>query len=131
MALETKVTERNPGFFMVALEGRLDSHTYEGCEAKLAPVLESDVQVLMFEMGQLSYISSMGLRVILKARKAVEGKGGSLIMAHLQPQIAKVFEIANALPDVNIFESVEEADRYLDLMQRRELDRQQRTDFPG
>jgi ABC-type proline/glycine betaine transport system permease subunit len=37
----------------------------------------------------------------------------------LQPQIRKVFEIIQALPSLNIFESVAELDRYLAAMQRK------------
>jgi hypothetical protein len=40
-------------------------------------------------------------------------------LTNLQPQIRKVFEIIQALPSLNIFESVEELDRYLAAMQRK------------
>ena len=44
------------------------------------------------------------------------GKDGNM-----QPQIEKVFDIANALPAQSIFTSTEEADNYLDSMQKRVL----------
>jgi anti-anti-sigma factor len=124
MSLNIYIEKRQEGYYAVKLDGRLDSHTYADCENKLFPVLNHDPRVLLFDMAGLTYISSMGLRVIIKARKKVESKGGAVIISNLQPQIAKVFEIASALPDVNIFAGVEEADRYFDVMQQRELDRQ-------
>jgi anti-anti-sigma factor len=77
----------------------------------------------MFDMTKLNYISSMGLQVLFKARKAIEAHKGSVIMANLQPQITKVFEIVKALPPETIFQSIEEADDYFDLMQRREIEK--------
>ena len=38
---------------------------------------------------------------------------------NLQPQIRKVFDIIQALPSLNVFESVEELDQYLAEMQRK------------
>jgi anti-anti-sigma regulatory factor len=64
----------------------------------------------------------MGVSAILKAKKTIETEGGSFLMTNLQPQIKRVFEIINALPSVSIFESPEEADRYLAEMQKRALE---------
>ena len=40
---------------------------------------------------------------------------------NLRPQIHKVFDTIKALPMLNIFESVEEMDDYLDIMQKKAL----------
>ena len=57
------------------------------------------------------------------------GQGGTIkaldfarTMAKLQPQIKKVFAIINALPDQQIFNSVEELDEYLAKMQKQEIE---------
>jgi len=126
MSLKIEILERGGDLYQVNLDGRLETATYPYCESHLLPVLDKKPKVLMFDMEKLSYISSMGLRVIFKARKRVESTGGSLVMVNLQPQIAKIFDIANALPKESIFASVEEADQYFDIMQRKELDRQKK-----
>ena len=36
-----------------------------------------------------------------------------MALTNLQPQIRKVFDIIHALPSLNVFESVDELDRYL------------------
>jgi anti-anti-sigma regulatory factor len=61
----------------------------------------------------------MGLRVLMKTTKALAVHGGKCLLTRLQPPIRAVIDIANALPAQSIFASVEEADAYLDLMQRR------------
>ncbi|MBW1768561.1 MAG: hypothetical protein JRJ65_16145 [Deltaproteobacteria bacterium] len=52
---------------------------------------------------------------------------GSFGMINLKPQIRKVFDIINALPEITVFKNVEEADRYLDIMQKREIEKQEKS----
>jgi anti-sigma B factor antagonist len=118
MALAIHVERRPGATVVVKLTGRLDFATYQQCHDALAPVLTGVTRHLLFDMSALDYISSMGLRVILEARKAIETRGGQVSLTHLQAPIRKVFEIASVLPDENIFASVAEADRYFDAIQR-------------
>lgn len=122
--LAVQVHEKRPGFFEVALAGRLDTVTHALFEERIAFVRTRLVRSLHLDLGRLSYISSVGLRAVLTASRAVKDCGGVFSMSGLQPQIAKVFEIANVLPKEEIFGSVAEADHYLDMIQRKELDKQ-------
>ena len=63
----------------------------------------------------------MGLRVVMKLTKELRGRNAIFQTVNLQPQIKKVFDIANALPTETVFASVAEADAYLDMMQKRVL----------
>lgn len=126
MTLGVKIDSREMGVYLLALDGRLDGGTYLFFEEKIDPLLAPGTKVLVLDLGKLSYVSSAGVRVVLKARKAMAARRGTFIMTNLQPQIRKVFEIVNALPDTPIFESVQEADRYLDAMQKEEIEKQKR-----
>ena len=53
--------------------------------------------------------------------KALTARRGSVALSHLQPQIAKVFELAEILPKTSIFDSTESADIFLEAVQNREL----------
>lgn len=119
MALKIHVERHTGGKVQVRLSGRLDFATYQQCHDALAPVLTPATHHLVLDMAELDYISSMGLRVVLEARKGIENHGGQVSLVHLQAPIRKVFEIAAVLPDENIFASVAEADRYFDAIQRR------------
>ena len=70
-------------------------------------------------MKGVNYMSSAGVRVILKAQRVIQKNKGEFSMVNLQPQIRKVFDIINALPDLTIFSSVQELDSYLDTMQKK------------
>ena len=117
--LNITIENESAGRVRVCLIGRLDTETHAQCEERLRPVLEGDTRVLVFDLAQLDYLSSMGLRVLMKTTKALAGRGGRCILTRPQPSIRAVIDIANALPPETIFASVEEADRYLDVMQRR------------
>lgn len=119
MTASLNVTERRPGVYIAAISGSLDSNTTSDIEARLTPLLIPATDVLTLDLRDLEYISSAGVRVVFKARKAIEGHGGKFIMTNLQPTVRKVFEIINALPKESIFTNMKEVDDYLDLMQRR------------
>lgn len=116
--LETKVEKQADGVVRVSLHGRLDTQSHEQLEQRLQPLLTAK-RVLVFDFAQLDYLSSLGLRVLMKTNKVLAALGGKCLLTHLQPPIRAVIDIANALPAENIFASVAEADSYLDVIQRR------------
>ncbi|HOW98558.1 MAG TPA: STAS domain-containing protein [Kiritimatiellia bacterium] len=120
MPLKTTVEKRRQGGYLVRLQGRLDSETTPGCEKKILPLLEEKVHTVVLEAAGLEYISSAGLRLVLELRKQMAARKGHLALAHLQPAVAQVFEVADILPRTGIFDSVESADMFLDAIQRRE-----------
>ncbi len=121
MALNTKIENRMPGCYVIKFIGRLDGTTYEDFDAKITSLLIPETKTIMFDMTNLDYISSMGLRIVLKVRKFVDGNGGSVHMINMQPQIEKVFKIANMLHGMTIFRSIKEADDYFDTVQKNVL----------
>ncbi len=119
MSLTVSSAEKMPRVFVLSPVGSLDSNTYGILEKKVEYLIrEGQAKHITFDMAGVSYISSMGVRVVLKTQKELKQRGGSLTMMNLQPQIKKVFEIINALPSMQIFSSVQELDSYLTTMQR-------------
>jgi anti-anti-sigma factor len=119
MALQVTIDEREHGVFIVTPTGSIDSTTYTILDGKLAPVLAGSPTTVVFNMEGVEYISSAGVGVVFKTRKALAKKGGKLLMVHLPPKIKKVFDILNALPAEGVFGSIEELDAYLAAIQRK------------
>lgn len=75
--------------------------TVKKIDAASAPVLgealnqalDSGVKELVVDMGETTYISSIGLRVFLAAQKRVRSVGGSMVLIHVSPQVMEVFDI--------------------------------------
>ena len=75
----------------LALVGRLDTMTAPELETEISAMLPT-VQSLTLDMEKLDYISSAGLRVILKTQKALEKKSG-LKLTHVSDEVKEVFDI--------------------------------------
>ncbi|MBQ1567515.1 MAG: STAS domain-containing protein [Erysipelotrichaceae bacterium] len=74
----------------LALRGRLDTTTAPELEAELKNSIEG-IDGLEFDLSDLDYISSAGLRVLLFAQKSMMGK--TMIVRNVKPEIMEVFEI--------------------------------------
>jgi len=73
-----------------SVSGRLDTTT--------APVLESEipqegVTEITFDFSRLDYMSSAGLRVLLKTQKDLSAKGGKMIVANPNKTVKTVLDI--------------------------------------
>jgi anti-anti-sigma factor len=116
--IQKDIAGLSAGGVTVRLTGSLDTSTAPELERQLAPVLAGTARDLVFDLRDLKFISSAGLRVFSNARKQVKERGGQASFIHLQPQIQEVFEIIRALPGVAVFENTAELDRYLAARQR-------------
>jgi anti-sigma B factor antagonist len=116
--IQKDVGPQKTGAVTVKLTGSLDTATAPELERQLAPVLAGPVKELVFDLAQLKFISSAGLRVFQMVRKQLKERGGQASFVHMQPQIQEVFEIIKALPGVAIFKDMAELDRYLAVRQR-------------
>ena len=73
------------------VSGRLDTTTAPALEAVISETTGTCEQMVLDFLG-LEYISSAGLRVILKAQKAMATKGGMKLL-HVNETIMEIFEI--------------------------------------
>ena len=73
----------------IALDGKLDTSTAPQLEKELDL---TDTEKLIFELKDLAYISSAGLRILLAALKTMNGQGG-MTVRHVSPEVAEIFEV--------------------------------------
>ena len=97
MTIEKKINNDAVTFIV---SGRLDTQTAPELEAELDAVL-SDIKELTFDMTNLEYVSSAGLRVILKAQKAMNTQG-SMKLTGVNDSIMEVFDITGFLDILTI-----------------------------
>ena len=82
------------------VSGRLDTQTAPELENELDSVL-SGLKELTFDFKDLEYVSSAGLRVILKAQKAMNTQG-SMKLTGVNDSIMEVFDITGFLDILTI-----------------------------
>ncbi len=87
LSIEKKLGEKTE----ITIAGRLDTTTAPELEALLDELLPA-ANALTLDLGKLEYISSAGLRLILKAQKAMSRKGG-MLLKHVPAPVMEVFTI--------------------------------------
>ena len=97
MTIEKKI---NQDAVTLIVSGRLDTQTAPELEKELDAVL-AGLKELTFDMTNLEYVSSAGLRVILKAQKAMNTQG-SMKLTGVNDSIMEVFDITGFLDILTI-----------------------------
>ena len=97
MTIEKKI---NGEEVTLVVSGRLDTQTAPQLESELDSVL-ANAKDLTFDMANLEYVSSAGLRVILKAQKAMNAQG-SMKLTGVNDSIMEVFDITGFLDILTI-----------------------------
>ena len=97
MTIEKKI---NQDEVTLIVSGRLDTQTAPELEKELDNVL-TGTKELTFDMTNLEYVSSAGLRVILKAQKAMNAQG-SMKLTGVNDSIMEVFDITGFLDILTI-----------------------------
>ncbi len=87
MNIEKKI---DGGKLSLKIIGRLDTNTSPELEAEMN--LEGVTEVF-FDLSELEYVSSAGLRVFLTAQKAMMACGGQMTIANPNATVKGVFDI--------------------------------------
>lgn len=121
MSLSVQIQPAGAGAYRVAIAGRLDARTRQDLDRELAPLLAVSTTSLVLDLVGLEHASPDGARAILEARETLAGRGGHLVLVGLQPQVRDSLDALEALPMVEIFASMAEADAFLDVLQKKAL----------
>jgi anti-anti-sigma factor len=98
------------GSWLIRAEGEADFGTSPALEAGLKGPLADPRPRLLLDLSGLTYISSAGLRVLLRAGQRTSGEGGWLRLFGLQPGVRKVLVEASLTEILPIFSSREAAE---------------------
>jgi len=90
-AMEINIST-NDGVATVKLAGRLDTNTSYDLEKELKSVIEGDVDVV-FDLAELEYITSAGLRVLLASFKKLYSNGHTMKIINVNEAVMSVFEV--------------------------------------
>jgi len=105
---------RQAGVVTIKLIGSLDTATAPELDRELTSCLAGRVNDLVFDLAELKFVSSAGLRLFQVARKQMVARGGGRAsFINMQPQVEEVFVIIQSLPGIGVFKDIEALDRYL------------------
>ena len=101
--------ENNNGIRVFRVKGSLDSNTSAEFENQIVEALEQGNRKLIFNLEDMDYISSAGIRVMLKTAKDLKRMEGSLVLCSLQDYVQEVFDIAGFDDYLNIEQDIDAA----------------------
>ncbi len=91
------------------LNGNLNSNTSPELEDKIFEAIKNDSKNMILDFEDLDYISSAGLRVIMKAAKNLKQSEGMIVLCSMQDYVKEVFEIAGFDAYLPIFSTMDDA----------------------
>jgi len=95
------------GIVTLAIKGRMDADTAPEAEKAVKEALEGDTNRLLFDLGELEYLSSAGLRVLLSAAKELKRREGKIVLCSLNQFVKEIFEVSGFESLIPISDSVE------------------------
>ena len=101
--------EKSGEILTIALKGRLDATTHGSVEKRILELIGSGERNLVLDVGQLEYISSIGLRVLMVAAKRLKSVKGEMVICGAGESIRQVFEISGFVKIFRMSETREEA----------------------
>lgn len=94
MSLEMDLQVRN-GVLCIRLVGELDHHTANLLRERVNAVMEEEiVQHILLNLGNLSFMDSSGLGVILGRYKKIASLGGEMVVCSISPAVRRLFELS-------------------------------------
>jgi anti-anti-sigma factor len=78
----------------------------EGVRNELEALRQGGARIVTFDLKDMSYLNAEGLEAILIAMKAIEARGGEVVLTNLRPQVRKVLDIIQSAPTLSIFRNM-------------------------
>jgi anti-anti-sigma factor len=91
-AMDLAVEERN-GVTLVHLAGRLDIAGASAIDLRFS-ALSGSRRALIVDLSNVSFLASMGIRLLLTGAKTVSAKGGRMVLLKPDAEVEKVLATA-------------------------------------
>ena len=95
---------------LVKATGRIDSRTAPQLEQAIKEITDEGRFCIVFDMTDVSFVSSAGLRVMIAVQKACKRLSrGELVLACVPERIYEALDLAGFVPLFRLFDEVVEA----------------------
>lgn len=92
--MELEVKEQSNEVNYLALRGRLDAAGVGEVELKLTGHTVPTGKPLLLEMSEVTFLASLGLRMLLTIAKALEQRGAKTVLLNPQPAVGEVLKVS-------------------------------------
>jgi anti-sigma B factor antagonist len=103
------VTDNTQNVAIMNVKGRVDSNTAPELDSALANLLSSDRNKIILNLESVEYLSSAGLRALVRALKDAQASGGDLRLASVSQPIEVILRTVGMLQMFKMYPSEQEA----------------------
>jgi anti-sigma B factor antagonist len=95
---------------LVVIKGRIDSYTAPNLSDTLYELTRNNQCKLILDMGDVSYVSSAGLRVLIDLQKTCKkNHQGEVLLLNIPQRVYETLELAGFLPLFKFYKNVDSA----------------------
>ncbi len=94
---------------ILAVSGRLDASTVNVLERALLRAYHGGARVILIDLGEVTYISSSGLRVLLTTRRQARERAGDVMLCALSSNVRDVLSMVGFTALFSIYDTLEDA----------------------
>ncbi len=105
--------EKTDDYAVLYLNGRVDIIVAEEVEREVNELLSNEVYNLVFDMRDVIYFSSSGVRMLIAAKNRIEELKGKIVLSKLSSTAEKIMTTLGLLDKYKLCEDVEKAIEYI------------------
>jgi anti-sigma B factor antagonist len=94
---------------VVDMSGRLDSHSSGDAGDRIVEIAQGEDKRVLLNLAKLDYVTSAGLRVILRGAKLLEGRRGELKICNARDGVRTVLETSGFHSLIKVYDTEKEA----------------------
>jgi anti-sigma B factor antagonist len=102
-------TRRVYDVLVVDMSGRLDSHSSGDAGDRMVKLVQAEDKRVLLNLEKLEYVSSAGLRIIIRAAKLLQTNRGELKICNARGVVRDALETAGFHSLIKIYDSEKEA----------------------
>ncbi len=91
---------------LIKMNGRIDTYTAPKLQEAMDAVLDTGKHNIVFDMGDVDFLSSKGLWVLTETQKKCKKGKGKLVLVNTDEKIRKSFELVGMSDYFEIFEDL-------------------------
>ncbi len=107
MNLESELLDG--GILRIVLDGRLDLQGTEEIDNAFTELTGSHAGPVLVDLGEVSFIASIGMRTLLASAKALDKRGGKMVLVDAQDMVRDTLETAGITSLLPLFENTDSA----------------------
>ncbi len=111
--MENCKVEKNANYAVLFLSGRIDIIAAEDVEKQVNDIFTEGIANIIFDMKNVIYFSSSGVRLLISARNRTNELDGKLALNNVNSTAEKIMNTLGIMEHYKIFNSLEKSIEYI------------------